>query len=73
MDMTADYLLGRRFEFTDGKGPDVTCTGVDPEKQRVRLHALDGGKHWIPFLDVQVALITGVLQESETGVPFVND
>jgi hypothetical protein len=72
MRLDPDYLLGRRFEFVSKIAPDITCTGFDPEQQRVRVHALDGGKWWVSFKDFGAALITGILQESETGVPFVN-
>jgi uncharacterized protein YigE (DUF2233 family) len=49
----------------------VTCVAFDPERGRVRLHALDGGKQWVPFADLESALKRGVLVESETGAPFV--
>ena len=67
---TADYLLGRRFEFADHTAPDVTITAFNPDTERVRVHVLDGGKHWVSFSALYAAIFNGVLVESE-GVGFV--
>jgi hypothetical protein len=68
---TADYLLGRRFEFVGGKFPDVTVTGFDPDEQRVRVHALDGAKQWVPFDLLYASIFNGGLVESDK-VSFVH-
>jgi hypothetical protein len=70
--LTPDYLLGRRFKFNVRQKsalPEFTCTGFDPGRG-VRVHALDGGKWWLPFHYVRAALKAGVIEESE-GTPFV--
>jgi hypothetical protein len=61
----ADYLLGRRFEFADQSAPDITITGFDPQQQRVRVHALDGGKQWVAFKLLYAAIFNGVVVESD--------
>jgi hypothetical protein len=69
--LIADHLLGRRFEFQEHLHlPDVTCVAVDPEQQRIRLHARDGGRWWIPMRDIERAFKTGTIQESERA-PFI--
>lgn len=73
MRLHADNLLGRRFTFdqqlTDTQVPDVTVVIVDDEKG-IRVHALDGGKWWIPFATFRAALRAGILTESPKP-PFV--
>jgi hypothetical protein len=72
MRLDPDYLLGRRFEWVNRGLPDITFVAFDVENSRVRVHALDGGKWWLPFNDVQAAILVGLIQESELG-PFVNE
>jgi hypothetical protein len=66
----ADYLIGRRFEFTNGFAPDVTFVSARSLDGAMRAHCKDGGKWWIPLDLVCVNIKAGVLVESEAGVPF---
>lgn len=71
-----DYLVGRRFEFHDDNGKradvtDITFVGGDPERGRIRAHALDGRREGFALDAVIGAVRIGVLVESERGVPFV--
>jgi hypothetical protein len=71
----AEYLIGRRFEWTNNAAPDVTFVSwkKDGGIEFIRAHALDGGCHWMPMLDVCAAIEAGIFVESAHGVPFTND
>lgn len=65
-------LLGRRFRFVAGGGPDVTLVAVDPIKKVVRLHAVGGDRVNLP-LDAFERLIDGGLLEESDLPGFVFD
>lgn len=70
----ANYLVGRRFEFTNGAGPDMTFVSARVNgdgTEDVRAHALDGGRRWLPVETIARGIERGVLVESAHGVPFV--
>jgi hypothetical protein len=70
--MTMRWLAGRRFEFTDGRSPDFTVVGGDPETGTLRVHAFDGGRQYLPLALVVQAIDEGALVES-TKAPFIFD
>jgi hypothetical protein len=70
--VTADDLLGRRYEHVPGTSPrvpDFTVVAFDAAKG-VYVHAVDGGRWWIPVAEIEEALVKGVLQESARP-PFI--
>jgi hypothetical protein len=70
--VTADDLLGRRYEHVPGTSPrvpDFTVVAFDAAKG-VYVHAVDGGRWWIPLADIIESLTKGVLRESQRA-PFV--
>lgn len=67
--MTRDDLLGRRYEFTDRSGPDITVISLKPDVA-VYVHIFGGDRQWLPWDTFMAALTAGVLQDSPYG-PFV--
>ena len=72
MKFDADYLLGRRFMFESADVPDVTVIAVDVARNRIRLHATDGARQWLPFNAFVDGIKCGAVVESEAA-PFVLD
>ena len=70
--MTTDDLLGRRYEPTDTDSllGDFTVVAVDPQKQQVRLHFLDGRRQWALLTSLEKAISRGLVRESDQA-PFV--
>lgn len=67
--ITTDYLVGRRFTWTNDAAPDITfVSGHDGDT--VLAHCLTGDKKRLPLADVRAALMAGILVEAD-GVPFV--
>jgi len=69
MNLTADYLLGRRYRFVMGEAPEFTVVSVNPNIRQIRIHALDGGRWWLEADTFHDALCSGILVESN-GPPF---
>jgi len=65
-------LMGRRFEFSDGSGPDLTLVSGDYETKMVTLHLQGGGRQTLPMRVFKQAVTQGALIESEK-VGFVNE
>lgn len=68
MQITADYLLGRQYRFSPeffGRQdvPDFRCVAYDPVQQKIRVHATDGGKWWIPVKYFKKALQAGAIED----------
>ena len=71
----ADYLVGRRFTYTNGSNPDITFVSAGEDGHgfdQVRAHRLDGRCEWMPISAVRMLMRAGILVEA-AGVPFVND
>lgn len=67
--ITTEYLVGRRFTWTNGAAPDITfVSGHDNDT--VKAHCLTGDKKNLPVADVRAAMLAGILVESDE-VPFV--
>lgn len=76
--MTSDDLLGRVYRLpvymgnTIGGFLFVTVAGVDPRKNRVRVHCDNGERAWWDLGDVVNLIHEGALVESDRA-PFVHD